>query len=85
MTTQITILEDERNIQNGTRIDDRCVIQLPCGKYRVRREAGTDFIISVEVERQRKNGKNVWGHLCDHAHHRRVGLAVHFATTKVWA
>ena len=85
MTTQITILEDERNIQEGTRIEDCCVIQLPCGKYRIRREAGTDWIISVEVERQRKNGKNVWGHLCDHAHRRRVGLAVHFANTKVWA
>ena len=85
MTTQTTILADERNVEQYGRNVDICVIDLPCGKYRVTRQASDGWIEYVEVERQRKNGENVWAHLNDRAHRRRYGLAVHFATTKVWA
>lgn len=85
MTTQITILADERNVEQYGRNVDICVIDLPCGKYRVTRDTCDGWVRGVEVERQRKNGKNIWAHLCNHAHRRRYGLALHFATTKVWA
>lgn len=85
MTTQINILANERNIERYGREIDCCTIELPCGKYRVTREADTCWVFSVEVERQHKSGKNVWAGLCSHAHRHRYGLAVHYATTKVWA
>jgi hypothetical protein len=85
MTTQTNILADERNTNLYGRDVDRCTIELPCGKYRITREADTGWVLTVEVERQRKSGKNVWAHLCDQAHRQRYGLAVHFAHTKVWA
>ena len=85
MTTQINILQDDRNVLDFDNNVDICVIQLPCGKYRVTRNTCDGWIRCVEVERQRKNGKNVWAHLCNHAHRHRYGLAVHFATKKVWA
>jgi len=87
MTTQINILQDDRNVMSmWQRPADICVIELPCGKYRVTKDKWNDGVTHyVEVERQRKNGKNVWANLCDHAHKRRVALVLHFAQTKVWA
>ena len=85
MTTQINIIEDERNTTYALQAVDLCIIELPCGKYRVRRFVEDGYICSVEVERQRKNGKTVWANLCSHAHRHRFALAAHFATTKVWA
>lgn len=87
MTTQINILQDDRNVLSiHQRLNDVCVIVLPCGKYRVTKDMWEDgATYNVEVERQRKNGKNVWAHLCDRAHRRRFALALHFAQTKVWA
>ena len=87
MTAPINILQDDRNVMSiWQRPADVCVIELPCGKYRVTKDIWEDGVIYiVEVERQRKNGKNVWAHLCDHAHRRRFSLALHFAQTKVWA
>lgn len=85
MTTQINIIEDERNTTYVFETVDLCTIELPCGKYRVRRLVKNGHIFSVEVERQRKNGKTVWANLCSHAHRHRFALAAHFATTKVWA